>query len=60
MRRVFAVDALECPACHGRMRIIAALHSPEAIRKILECLGLPSRAPPVVPAVPEPVEPSRT
>jgi hypothetical protein len=25
------------------MRIIAALHSAEAIRKILECLGLPSR-----------------
>jgi hypothetical protein len=29
------------------MRIIAAIHPPEAIRKILECLGLPSRPPPL-------------
>lgn len=32
------------------MRILAAIHSPEAIRKILECLGLPSRPPPISPA----------
>jgi hypothetical protein len=32
------------------MRILAAIHQPEAIRKILECLGLPSRPPPVFPA----------
>ena len=53
MRRVFLVDVLDCPECHGRMRIVAALRSPEAIRAILECLGLPSRAPPVAPATPE-------
>ena len=35
------------------MRIVAAIHSREAIRKILECLGLPSRAPPIAPAEPE-------
>jgi hypothetical protein len=29
------------------MRILAAIHPPEAIRKILECLGLPSRPPPL-------------
>jgi hypothetical protein len=29
------------------MRIIAAIHPPEAIRKILECLGLPSQPPPL-------------
>jgi hypothetical protein len=29
------------------MRILAAIHAPEAIRRILECLGLPSRAPPI-------------
>jgi len=29
------------------MRILAAIHSPEAIRKILDCLGLPSRPPPL-------------
>ena len=32
------------------MRILAAIQTPEAIRAILEHLGLPSRAPPVMPA----------
>jgi len=49
MRRVFEVDVLECPACQGPMRVLAAIHSPEATRAILDCLGLPSRAPPVSP-----------
>ena len=31
------------------MRILAAIHSPEAIRGILECLGFPTRAPPISP-----------
>jgi hypothetical protein len=35
------------------MRIIAAIHSAEAIRKILDCLGIPSRAPPLARALPE-------
>jgi hypothetical protein len=51
MRRVFAVDVLECPDCHGPMRILAAIHPPEVTRKILEHLGLPARPPPVAPAV---------
>jgi hypothetical protein len=37
-------------AALGRMRIVAAIHSPGATRKILECLGLPSRPPPLKPA----------
>ncbi len=49
MRRVFAVDVLECPACRGRMRILAAIHDPDAVREILESLGLPSRPPPNLP-----------
>ena len=49
MRRVFAVDVLECPACQGPMRVLAAIHPPEATRAILDCLGLPSRPPPVSP-----------
>ena len=32
----------------GRMKIVAAVT--EAVRKILTCLGLPPRAPPVAPA----------
>ena len=46
MRRVFDVDVLECPACRGRMRILAAIHPSEATRAILKCLGLPPRATP--------------
>ena len=57
MKRVWELDVLECPRCQGRMRILAAIHSPDAIRKILDCLGLPSRAPPVSAAVPEPTVP---
>ena len=52
MRRVWGIDVLECPRCKGRMRILCAIHPPEAIRKILECLGLPTRPPPLAPAKP--------
>jgi len=54
MRRVFALDVLECPRCGGPMRIVAEIHPPDATRAILECLKLPSRAPPTAAAVPEP------
>jgi Putative transposase len=53
MKRVFAIDVLQCNLCGGVMRIIAAIHPPDTTRKILECLGLPSRAPPLAPAVRE-------
>ena len=53
LRRVFAVDVLECPRCGGRMRLLATIHPPEATEAILECLKLPSRAPPTVAARPE-------
>ncbi len=36
--------------CGGRMRILAAIEDPAVARKILDCLGLPSRPPPVAPA----------
>ena len=45
MKRVWELDVLECPRCRGRMKIVAAINSPNAIQKILNCLGLPSRAP---------------
>jgi hypothetical protein len=38
-------DALTCPKCAGRMTIVAAVTKPEAIRKILEHLGIASEAP---------------
>ncbi len=51
LKRVFAADALECDRCGGRMRILCAVNPPEAIRKILACLGMPIRAPPIAPAL---------
>ncbi len=50
LQRVFEIDVLECPRCHGRLRILAQIHPPEATRKILDWLGLPSRPPPLAPA----------
>jgi hypothetical protein len=54
LKRVFSIDVLECPRCGGRMRVISAIHPPDAIRKILDCLGLPSRPPPISAPVPGP------
>jgi hypothetical protein len=50
MKRVFAIDVLECPRCRGTMRILATIHPPETKSAILACLGLPVRAPPLAPA----------
>jgi len=35
------------------MRLVAAIEDPDVARKILECLNLPARAPPLAPAVPQ-------
>jgi len=50
MMRVFEIDILCCPRCGGRMRLLCAINSQPAIQKILACLGLPTRAPPIAPA----------
>ncbi len=55
--RVWEVDVLECPRCQNRLRVLAAIHPPQATRAFLECLGLPSRAPPIAPARPDPPDP---
>ena len=52
MHRAFAIDVLACPQCGGRLRLIATLHDPAVIRKILAHLALshsgqsPGPAPP--------------
>ncbi len=51
LQRVFEIDALQCPRCGSTMRLIAAIEDPAVARKILECLELPARAPPLEPAV---------
>jgi hypothetical protein len=45
LKRVFLTDALTCPKCQGRMKILAAVTKPDAIRKILDHLEIPSEAP---------------
>jgi hypothetical protein len=50
LQRVFEVDALRCARCGGRLRLLAAIEEPEVARKILDCLDLPARAPPLLPA----------
>jgi hypothetical protein len=35
MHRAFGIDVLACPHCGGRLRLIATLHDPAVIRKIL-------------------------
>jgi hypothetical protein len=50
LKRVFEIDVLKCPRCGGRMRILAAINPPEAIHRILDCLGLPTRPPPIAAA----------
>ena len=46
LQRVFEVDALRCPQCGGRMRILSAITEPDVARRILAWLDMPSRAPP--------------
>jgi hypothetical protein len=50
LKRVFEVDVLICPHCGSKMRVLCAIHSPDAKQKILACLGLPSKSPPITPA----------
>ena len=47
LQRVFEVDALRCPRCGGRMRVLAAITEVDLARRILACLNLPTRAPPL-------------
>ena len=35
------------------MRLLAAIHPPDATQSILECLNLPSRAPPAASPLPD-------
>jgi len=45
LKRVFDIDIEQCPHCGGTLKIIAAILESSAITKILDHLGLPTRAP---------------
>ncbi len=47
---MFELDALRCPVCAGKMRVLASIAQPDVARRILKCLSLPPRAPPIAPA----------
>ncbi len=50
LRRVFALDALQCDPCGGRRRVIACVTEPGPVRAILESLGLDPDPPRLAPA----------
>jgi hypothetical protein len=52
LMRVWGIDALKCPHCGGRMRVIAAIHNPDAITAILAAVHsdkwfIPATGPPI-------------
>jgi hypothetical protein len=55
MRRASDIDVLACPRCGGRLRLIATVEDPDAIRAILiagtRSRALADRAPPFAPAL---------
>ena len=50
LRRSFNVDALVCPRCHGRLRVLVAITEEATATAILASLRLPTAAPPLAPA----------
>jgi hypothetical protein len=58
IQKIYGVDPLTCPKCHGRMRIISFIEEEEVIKKILKHLDLwdkkarppPKANPPPIPS----------
>jgi hypothetical protein len=55
LQRAFGLEVLVCPNCSGIRRVLAAIHDPASIARVLVALGLSSavldwagcRAPPI-------------
>ena len=45
IQKIYEVDPLTCPKCHGRMRILAFVENEDVIKKILKHLGLWDKKP---------------
>jgi len=54
LARIFQVDVSVCPACSGKMKIIAFITDPADVRRYLKGEGLPTEAPPIAAARPPP------
>jgi hypothetical protein len=50
LRRVFWIDVLVCTHCGGPRRLLAAIHDPESIRRVIEAMRLPTEIPVLAPA----------
>jgi hypothetical protein len=55
MRRVFDLDALACPRCGGRLRVIAIVQDPAVVRPILTHVARARSTEAPGPAPPAPV-----
>jgi hypothetical protein len=45
LQRVFGYSVLVCPQCAGPRRVLAAIHDPAAIARVLGSLGLSGAEP---------------
>ena len=54
LARVFALDVTLCPACSGRLRLVAVRSDPAAIRSYLSGVGLAAEPPAIAAARPPP------
>jgi DNA-directed RNA polymerase subunit H (RpoH/RPB5) len=50
MQRSFGFDSLRCPKCDHKMRVLATILEPAAVRKILDHLGVRADPLPRAPA----------
>ena len=50
VQRSLGFDVLACPRCTGRLRLVALIHNPAVVHRILHHLGLPETPPAVRPS----------
>ncbi len=50
LKRTFGFDAMRCPKCDGKMRVLASILDPATVRKILTHLGVRTDPLPRAPA----------
>ena len=50
LARIFSIDVFACPRCKADMQQIAAIIENDAIRRILDCVGLPADSPETAPS----------
>jgi len=45
LQRAFGIEVLVCPKCAGVRRVLAAIHDPGSIARVLLAMGLSSAVP---------------